>query len=311
MEDWGAAYGPAYLVPADDAGSQSATLLEDGAALVAHDGVAPSSAALRLAFVDGVRRGEASLWQEDSASGRSARGVVGSHACGAVLVSDAGIEFGEVRIRRLVIWGSGLSGSLPRVAGGWAWDVASIADQHPDAPLKELQKRMRQEEGRLAEAACAEGHLTVVDGPLNYVRSRDLPVVGFVKTHYRALLDPINHRRIPALGPGQRTSLFSLGEDRYSCYLRLTPVGPTSSPWGGIVRIEVPQSAGLQEGVRVAGLVAGTVPRFAGVAHRDPRAPQNLQPIGALERHLRHRLGSAGLAARAVREAVSRLVVAS
>ena len=54
-----------------------------------------------------------------------------------------------------------------------------------------------------------------------------------------------------------------------------------------------------------------SVPRFAGVPHRDPRAPQNLQPIGALETHLRHLLGHPGLATRAVREAVAALVGAT
>lgn len=205
----------------------------------------------------------------------------------------------------MIIWGSGMSGGLPAVEGGWSWAVASVADTHPDAPLKELQTRMRQEEGRLAEALCADGYLTVVDGPLNFVRSRDLPVVGYVKTHHRALLDPVHHRLIPTLKPGQRTSLFRLGDDRYSAYLRLTPVAATSSPWSGIVRIEVPQSAGLAAAISTADRIAGAVPRFAGVAHRDPRAPQNLQPIGALETRLRHLLGSAALATRAVREAVA------
>jgi hypothetical protein len=152
---------------------------------------------------------------------------------------------------------------------------------------------------------CAAGYLTVVDGPLNFVRSRDLPVVGCVKTHHRALLDREHHRLIPQLGPGQRSSLFRIGEDRYSAYLRLAPVAATSSPWSGIVRIEVPQSAGLAATISTADRIAGIIPRYAGIAHRDPRAPQNLQPIGALERYLRHRLGSAALATRAVREAVA------
>src|SRR5207245_11184640 len=104
----------------------------------------------------------------------------------------------------------------------------SVAEPSPDAPLKDLETRMRQEEGRLAEVLCAEGYLTVVDGPLNFVRSRDLPVVGYVKTHYRALLDPEHHRRIPELGPGERTSLFRLGDDRYSAYLPLAPVSATA-----------------------------------------------------------------------------------
>jgi hypothetical protein len=60
----------------------------------------------------------------------------------------------------------------------------------------------------------------------------------------------------------------------------------------------------------VADEVAATIPRYAGVPHRDPRAPQNLQPIGALETHLRHLLGDPGLAYRAVREAVAARLVA-
>jgi hypothetical protein len=39
--------------------------------------------------------------------------------------------------------------------------------------------------------------------------------------------------------------------------------------------------------------------------HIDPRAPQNLVPIGALERELRHRMGDPGLVYRALRLAVS------
>ena len=146
-----------------------------------------------------------------------------------------------------------------------------------------------------------------MDGPLSYVRSRDLPVVGYVKTHSRALLDLESHARVPRLTAGQRTSVFALGADRYSAYLRLAPVSATSGPWTGIVRIEIPQSAGLDAAIEVADAVAATIPRYAGIAHRDPRAPQNLQPVGALEKHLRHLLGDSGLARRAVRESVASL----
>jgi hypothetical protein len=309
VEDWAANYGSPYLIANDDPGTDTAVLVEDGQRLSCRTGRPYRPADGSLAFVDGVRRGEASLWMEEPATGTSARGVAGGHACGAVIAGgQARATFGETRIHRLAIWGSGLKGQLPPVVGGWAWESRSIADSNPDAPLRDLQTRMRQDEGRLAELMCKEGHLTIVDGPLNFVRSRDLPVVGCVKTHYRALLDPEHHRRIPELGAGERTSLFRLGEDRYSAYLRLAPVNATSGPWSGIVRIEVPQSAGLADAVAVADRVAGALPLFAGIAHRDPRAPQNLQPIGALEKHLRHLLGHAGLAMRAVRESVARLI---
>jgi hypothetical protein len=308
VEDWAATYGSPYMVQTEEAVTADAELVEDGEEFVAHPGV-PLAPDGDIAFVDGVRRGEASLYQFDQATGEVVRGVAGGHACGAVIADGQVPRFGETRVRRLVIWGSGRTGELPPVDGGWSWTSASTASAAPDAPLKELQTRMREDEGRLAEGLCEQGYLVVIDGPLNFVRSRDLPVVGYVKTHYRALLSNEHHRRIPELQAGERSSLFRLGTDRYSCYLRLTEGGTTSSPWFGIVRLEIPQSPGLKAAVEVANRVAGTIPPFAGVAHRDPRAPQNLQPIGALERHLRHLLGHAGLATRAVHEAVHALAV--
>jgi len=177
-----------------------------------------ASEAPSIAFVDGVRRAEAWLFAEDAETGTSGRGIAGAHGCGAAIVANGKrATFADATVRRVVIWGSGLSEPLPRIPGGWSWTVGSIADTSPDAPLQELQKRMRQEEGRLAEQLASSGLLVVVDGPLNFVRSRDLPVAGYVKTHHRALLEPEFHRRIPSLPTGHRTSLFRLGDDRYSC----------------------------------------------------------------------------------------------
>jgi hypothetical protein len=42
------------------------------------------------------------------------------------------------------------------------------------------------------------------------------------------------------------------------------------------------------------------LPVFASQPGRDPRAPQNLYPVGALETQLRHRLGDAQLVRRAI-----------
>jgi len=153
VEDWGANYGSAYLVTPDDVGSMTAELVEDGPDLLVHDSMPSEPGDGAIAFVDGVRRGEAALWQEDDA-GRWGRGVAGGHACGAVLADAAGATFGECRVHRMIIWGSGLVGGLPSIQGGWSWAVASVADPNPDAPAKELQTRMRQQEGLLAEDLC-------------------------------------------------------------------------------------------------------------------------------------------------------------
>ena len=38
-------------------------------------------------------------------------------------------------------------------------------------------------------------------------------------------------------------------------------------------------------------MVSHNLPRFASRPEHDARAPQNLQPVGALEKRLRHELG--------------------
>ncbi len=312
VEDWQSSYGSPYLVLSDDPGVADVRLVEDGDTFVRHASEPALGPHRSLAFVDGVRRIEAALYRFDAETGRMARAVAGSHACGTV-VADGNRRpwFERERVRRLVICGGDLPIEVPPVRGGWEWDSRSIHDDDPDALRAELQLRMRQDEGVLAEHLCEEGHLVVVDGPLHYVRSRDLPVIGYVKTHSRALLGPEHHRELPRLRPGERTSLFTLGRERYSCYLRLVPTGGISGPWAGIVRLEVPQSAGLPAAIHVIEAATAILPRYAGVAYRDPRAPQNLQPVGALEARLRHLLGDPGLAYRAVREAVSRLAASA
>jgi hypothetical protein len=79
------------------------------------------------------------------------------------------------------------------------------------------------------------------------------------------------------------------------------------SPWGGIVRLELPAGDGLRGAVAAADRLAATLPRFAGVPHRDPRAPQNLTPVRNLEQHLSRCIGPARLSARTARDAVAAL----
>ena len=71
----------------------------------------------------------------------------------------------------------------------------------------------------------------------------------------------------------------------------------------GIVRCECAAELASEAAVRLADATAAVLPRFASEAHKDARAPQNLYPIGGLERQLRHRLGDARLLYRALRTA--------
>jgi hypothetical protein len=63
----------------------------------------------------------------------------------------------------------------------------------------------------------------------------------------------------------------------------------------------------VTDAVALADSVTVMLPRFASEPHKDARAPQNLYPIGALERALRRRLGDPGVLYRALRRASTRM----
>lgn len=113
--------------------------------------VAPVACAPRpTAFVDGVRRGEGLLYRQTQ-DGTLVRGTVGAYGCGAVLCeAETRPVYGPIDTKRLVIFGGGMPVALPAV-DGYEWEAAAIASTELDAPLQELQTRMRMAEGLLAE----------------------------------------------------------------------------------------------------------------------------------------------------------------
>jgi hypothetical protein len=308
VDNWGVAYGTSYRAQDDDDSEQvGAEIVEDRGAFAFHDGVAaPPTRA--LAFTDGVRRGEAYLYREGP-HGESIRGLAGAIACGAVLTnSKSSPAYNHMTVHRLVIWASPQPIALAAPAGGWSWEPRSCEDTDPAAPLDALQRTMQASEAALAQTVAEEGYIVFVDGPLRGAFVHGDRVIGHVKTHHRTFLALDNHRAVTNLKIAQRTSLFRIERSHqalYSCYLRLADGGRIAGPWCGIVRLEFAHSAGLATAIALADMAAGNLPRYAGVPHRDPRAPQNLQPVGALEARLRHLLGDEGLAARAVRAAVA------
>jgi len=304
VESWSAEYGSPMHIDESDAVNGTAHLIdEEGFAFVEPSDVERPA----IAFVDGVRRQEAALsqWHEEHV----VPGIAGAYAVGAVVAKprESPIFFREI-VDRLVIWSSGLSGSLPKDSSGWSWREDSTPDPNPAAPIRRLQELMRRAEAQLADNLAEEGHLVVMDGTLWFASSYDKRnVAGYVKTHHVRLLPEAEARRLPELPAGYRTTIFRTDANRYACYLRLAPRPKFHAPMSGIVRLEFSGSLPLDEVRVMADRFAATIPAFAGVAHIDPRAPQNLQPIGALEIRLRHLLGDIALAERAVRGAVATL----
>lgn len=249
-----------------------------------------------LAFVDGVRRIEAQLFYADD-HGEPRPGIAGVFAVGAVVPEPSGrLQVDRVRVERWALFQGEQQAELPAQPGGWSWRSATVDDFGLDALVANLQGRMRGAESELAQELASEDFHVCLDGPLS--KSASGRQVGYVKTHHRRLLAPADHARVADLQGGQRTSLFRCGE-RFSCYLRLLPRKQYQHTWYGVVRLEVPSVD-----TELVNQVAGSLQRFAGVPHVDPRAPQNLQAIGALEKELRRRCGDPGLSLRATRVAV-------
>ena len=109
-------------------------------------------------------------------------------------------------------------------------------------------------------------------------------------------------RRCSASPAGARPAAAG-APDRYAWYLRIADLGPHVHALAGIVRLEAPAALPLGEAARLADQCGLALPRLASSPVRDPRAPQNLTPVGALESLLTRRLGE--------REWVRRLIASA
>lgn len=256
-----------------------------------------------LAFIDGVQQIEAWLTVTAPGEARVLPGAAFAAGAGAVLAARgrrAAITGLAVR-RAVVTVGDRLLHLAP--VGGYAWEPRCGAAREATGIARRVGEFRQQMELALAERIARPDRLVVLDGRLSFVRDAAGPVVGAIKSHHRMYLPPDEARVVVALGVGQRTPLFAIGDDRLSWYQRLPGAG--SEGWAGILRGEVARSVGVAEARRLADRAARELPHFAGRAHRDPRAPQNMAPVAGLEARLRHRLGDRRLALRAVRRAAA------
>lgn len=256
-------------------------------------------------FVDGVRRVELRLVADDD--GRRCAGLFGSYAVGTVRC-DGRATFGDHRVGRAIVLAGGVMPPRIELAVGktvLAFEAATDPGTEPDRPLWRLQQIMRGAEAALAaRVAVEEGCIVLADGPLTFLDPTAAPVIGVVKRYARHYLGPEQESLLARLGSGQRTPLFAVGDDaqpvqRYAWYARLVRAGPPWHDHAGIVRCEVRAEVGREEAVALADRVTSVLPGFAG-RPADPRTPQNLVPVAALEGWLRHRMGNRAMVRRAL-----------
>ena len=293
IDPWAPEYDASLqLVEADDEEAAPVDVTVERVAWTAVD--PPPGATPAMSIVDGVRRVE--LRVVSDAGDRICYGLFGSAAVGAARL-EARAEIAEVQVQRYLVMGGGLvSGDMAIAGPGAALQFAGIgvAENTSMAPLAGLQEQMRASEAALAdELARRTGEVVIVDGPLQPLRPPTALIIGYVKRMQRGYLGPAETSLLPRLRRGQRTPVFAILDrhPRYSWYVRLAPAAPFAHSFAGVARLEISQTTGLVAALSAADLTARVLPRLASTPDRDPRAPQNLVPVGALEHHLRHRLG--------------------
>jgi hypothetical protein len=217
-----------------------------------------------------------------------------------VHAQDGHASFGDYRVGRLMIFGSGEHpGSALTLGPGLVYEPVAAADDDPDAPVRALHAGMRAAEEQFANRLVADDALVIVDGPLNISQPGSGGVAGFIKRLHRLYVPPAQLSVVSSLPARARSPLFlirSAGRfGRYAWFLRLGQPLRMESAFTGIVRLEVAESVGLAGALALANEITARLPQFVPSRTRDPRAPQNLLPIGALEHYLRHQLGDARL----------------
>lgn len=265
-------------------------------------------------FLDGVRRVEARLLVERQAL---LFGALGSCAVAAVSSrpEQRQAEYvGQPLVQRWCAVAGGLTenGALAIEAYGGGqrieYQLTATPDTDADAPVRQLQAKMRDAERLLAAQLLRElgDGLLLCDGPRPLVGD-DRRVLGYIKTVQAQRLPRPALDVVRSLQAGERSPLYLVGAGdsaRFEWYLRLRDPGAWAHTLAGSVRLQAHAGAQPNSQLAWARAVAdwscAVLPRYATRSHQDPRAPQQLLPVRALEQTLRRRLGNAPLLRRRV-----------
>ena len=279
----------------------------------------------QLLFTDGTRRLEARVLLEDERK-QVAFGALGSFGIGVVDCCSKGsraatfVNLGDLSIKninRICALSSGhavptfvLESKLKHRLGRLEYDIETTEERDADAVVRRIQFAMLKAEGKLASRLISShpDALIVTDGPLprmGFVKN----MVGYVKTIHQVPITEDQLAVVRGLEEGQRSPLYLVtGSDKsqqyFEWFLRLRDPRPWLYSLAGIVRLQAYASAQpedrLDEVRTLADWLALTLPRFASHQHQDPRAPQQLLPIRALESELRRHMGDARVVRRRI-----------
>ena len=259
-------------------------------------------------FVDGVRRMEARLVVQRPRG--LAHGVFASWGAGSVELDTGQARFGEARVDRVILLGSGLLAPTDiAISPSLVFRAETTAEFRPEAPVEEVQACMQRTETELVTELSMHSDLVFADGPLRSEGPAPRRILGYIKRFAKLYLPSSHLAVLTSLPAGGRTPIFVLqrgGFGRFSWYLRLEAPARGESDLSGLVRLELAESAGIETARQLADVTCRFLPPLAPKRWRDPRAPQNLIPIAALERHLKRLLGDHVLVRRNIETCMAR-----
>jgi hypothetical protein len=263
------------------------------------DGVGP------IAFVDGVQNLEIGV-VEDEPGRAPVGGIMASYAAGAMCIGeDPPLQ--HVLVERSLIMGNGHEDKGRSIRVGThelAYRPMSCAGNDQNAFMQRLNDLRARLEMSVLERLEGSECVRIVDGRLPPIGPSS--VIGLIKTPH--ILPFANYdeqfRLLPTLRTGERSPILKRrrsAREFYSWFVCLRAPRPHEFSLSGVIMLEMDTSNAMASVQRAADFTACALPRFASDPMRDLRAPQNLLPVGELERQLRRRLGDPALIQRAIR----------
>lgn len=274
-------------------------------------GILPQPAPLpdTIVFVDGVQRIDA--WARIDDGENLLEAAFASVAVGAVVSrADGAVVRCEHTARVLAVGGRTPVGPQAVAVpgrGAMVYEIEAADEANRNAVFQAIAVRRRNLEHATVQTLLREHPLVIADGRLDFLFASTNQLAGIAKTLSQLYLKGEPRGLIARLGAGERTPLFLISDSwgsRYSWFLRLPYTRRIHHGYAGIVRLELPATPGGAP-VHVADMLTHHLPRFASKPEHDPRAPQNLLPVGALERRLRHELGDARYIRRLIEDSIA------
>ena len=325
------AWNPEYALPERVGGEDEGSGLEDIKTHYEGNWTARTPARRQpddwpiMYLVDGRQRVDAQI-----ADSRGHRALLATVIAGAVLRDGAGIRpIGEPLKEHILLHSADLEEPLPPGLSHYRPIQAPRSD--PASLRARVTEQMRRLEARLANELTDDplsgqspdgpvhraddppsgqspggpvhraGGLVIVDGqifPGEVPYKAPGQILGYTKTQAATYLGPEEQALLHTLKPYQRTPIFSIPGyalnrrvDVFSWYVRL-PLEPSAPFYGGaaLLRVETPTQEPA-EASKLADLSVSLFCTLASSPARDPRAPQNLIPLGGLEQWLGRHLG--------------------